>query len=82
SPATSSLSTASSAFPPLYGASLTGWMYIDLDNHTLTRPSQNWITVRMRAEGRYGVTYDAIALKNGCAPGSVVSSVPQIGAGK
>ncbi|HEY2323208.1 MAG TPA: hypothetical protein VGJ82_10145 [Thermoanaerobaculia bacterium] len=82
SPATSSLSTASSAFPPLYGASLTGWMYIDLDNHTLTRPSQNWITVRMRAEGRYGVTYDAIALKNGCAPGSVVSSVPQMGAGK
>ena len=83
SPATSSISTASSALPPLYGASLTGWMYIDLDNHTLsTRSSQNWITVRMRAEGRYGVTYDAIALKNGCAPSSVVSSVPQLGGAK
>jgi hypothetical protein len=58
-------------------------MYIDLDNRTLsTRASQNWVTVRMRAEGRYGVTYDAIALKNGCAPSSVVSSVPQIGGAK
>ena len=82
-PATSSISTASSVFPPLAGASLTGWMYIDLDNHALSsRPSQNWITVRMRAEGRYGVTYDAIALKNGCAPSSVVSSVPVIGGAK
>src|SRR5947209_3991117 len=81
SPATSAVSTASSAFPPLYGASLTGWMFIDLDNHTLaSRSSQNWVTVQMRAEGRYGVTYDAIALKNGCAPSSVVSSVPQAGA--
>jgi len=83
SPATSSISTASTAFPPLFGASLTGWMYIDLDNHSLsTRSSQNWVTVRMRAEGRYGVTYDAIALKNGCAPSSVVSSVPQVGGTK
>ncbi|HEY2828867.1 MAG TPA: hypothetical protein VGJ88_02030 [Thermoanaerobaculia bacterium] len=83
SPATASISTASSVFPPLFGASLTGWMYIDLDNRTLsTRASQNWVTVRMRAEGRYGVTYDAIALKNGCAPSSVVSSVPQIGGSK
>ena len=83
SPATSSISTASSVFPPLAGASLTGWMYIDLDNHSLSaRPSQNWITVRMRAEGRYGVTFDAISLKNGCAPSSVVSSVPVIGGSK
>jgi hypothetical protein len=58
-------------------------MYIDLDDHALpTRSSQNWITVRMRAEGRYGVTYDAIALKNGCAPTSVVSSAPQAGSPK
>jgi hypothetical protein len=83
SPATASISTASSVFPPLFGASLTGWMYIDLDNRTLsTRSSQNWVTVRMRAEGRYGVTYDAIALKNGCVPSSVVSSVPQLGGSK
>lgn len=83
SPATSSLSTASSIFPPLGGASLSGWMFIDLDSHALpSRSSQNWITVRMRAEGRYGVTYDAIALKNGCAPTSVVSSVPQAGGPK
>ncbi len=83
SPATASLSTASSIFPPLAGASLSGWMYIDLDNHGLSsRPSQNWITVQMRAEGKYGVTYDAIALKNGCASSSVVSSVPQMGGTK
>jgi hypothetical protein len=80
SPATASISTASAAFPPLFGASLTGWMYIDLDNRTMsTRSSQNWVTVRMRAEGRYGVTYDAIALRNGCVPSSIVSSVPLIG---
>ena len=83
SPATSSISTASTAFPPLFGPSLTGWMYIDLDTHALpARSSQNWISVQMRAEGRYGVTYDAIALKNGCAASSVVSSVPQMGGPK
>jgi hypothetical protein len=82
-PATSSISSAAAAFPPLAGASLTGWMYIDLDNHAMpARPSQNWITVRMRAEGRYGVTYDATSLKNGCASTSVVASVPNVGASK
>jgi hypothetical protein len=82
-PATSSISTASSVFPPLAGASLTGWMYIDLDNHSLAaRPSQNWITVRMRAEGRYGVTYDATSLKNGCSSNSVVAGVPNVGSSK
>ena len=32
----------------------------------MARPSQNWIVIKMQAEGRYGVEYDATALGNGC----------------
>lgn len=32
------------------------------------RPSQNWVTVQMTAEGRYGVDFDAAYLGNGCTP--------------
>lgn len=72
-PVAASLSTTSSVFPPLAGVSLSGWMLLNLDTHSLlsasgnVRPSQNWVVVHLAAEGRYGVDYDATALANGCA---------------
>jgi len=67
--------TTSSAFPPRVGVSVSGWMFLELDNragvsasspYSVARPSQNWIVIKMQAEGRYGVEYDATALGNGC----------------
>lgn len=74
-PVAASASTASSSFPPRLGVSVSGWMLINLDNSagvsaaspfSVARPSQNWIVIKMQAEGRYGVEYDATALGNGC----------------
>jgi hypothetical protein len=74
-PVSAATATTSSAFPPRVGASVSGWMFLDLDNRagvsaqspfSSPRPSQNWVIVHMRAEGRYGVDYDATSLANGC----------------
>jgi len=85
-PSVSSTDTKSSIFPPVSGPSLTGWFFFNLDNqagyvvqgnpYSTTRASQNWIVVRMKAEGRYGVDYDATPLSNGCGATSAVASVP------
>lgn len=83
---TLSQATNSNAFPPRVGASVSGWMFLDLDNHagttaqspySTTRPSQNWVTVHMRAEGRYAVDYDATALYNGCTTPAAQYGVSQ-----
>jgi len=86
-PAAASFDTKSAMFPPVTGPSLTGWMFFNLDNqaglvtqsnpYSSARASQNWVVVRMKAEGRYGVDYDATALTNGCSPSSVVSAIPR-----
>lgn len=75
-PASMAASTTGSPFPPQIAYSVTGWMYLNLDNHaaftsaanpySTTRASQNWVTVHMRAEGRYAVDFDATMLGNGC----------------
>ena len=36
-------------------------------SNTITRPSQNWVIVSMRAQGRYSVDFDAAWLGNGCS---------------
>ena len=52
-------------------------MYLNLDNaagamasatnpYSMARPSQNWVIVHLRAEGRYAVDYDATTILNGC----------------
>jgi hypothetical protein len=41
--------------------------------------SQNWVTVNMFAEDRYGVTYDAAWLANGCTPASAKTTTKKIG---
>ena len=84
-PLSSAVSTSSSFFPPMAGLGVSGWMYLNLDNrfastekgpYSTVRPSQNWVLVSMRAEGRYGVAYDATAMANGCTPSSVVAKTP------
>jgi len=84
-PVSSSLSTSSSFFPPMAGIGVSGWMFLNLDNHlsnaakspySTSRASQNWVMVHMRAEGRYGVDYDATAMSNGCTPAAAVAKTP------
>src|SRR6266542_2497027 len=74
-PVAAAAATTSSAFPPRVGVSVSGWMFLELDNRagtsasspfSVARPSQNWIVIKMQAEGRYGVEYDATAIGNGC----------------
>jgi hypothetical protein len=76
SPMSTAIATTSAMFPPLTGFNVTGWMMLNLDNKAGTRtlgnpfssqrPSQNWMIVRLSAEGRYAVDYDATSLRNGC----------------
>lgn len=86
-PETSSTPTSDlTLFPPDFGTTTDGggWMYMNLNNGGSTAysdlartESQNWVTIRMTAEGgRYGVDFDAAFLGNGCSnnPGSSTSS--------
>ena len=78
-------------FPPDFGGTTDGggWMYMNLNNggsdaYSDFPPngpgrteSQNWVTIRMTAEGgRYGVDFDAAFLGNGCSndPGPSTTS--------
>ncbi len=66
-PSTSATSSISNAFPVISAGDLGGWFWISLDNSSgRGRASQNWVTVQMYAEGRYGVDFDATWLANGC----------------
>jgi hypothetical protein len=90
-PSTAAPPTASSVFPPLSSEGVSGWMFLNLDNraggisvsstnvYSSARSSQNWVIIHMRAEGRYGVDYDATMLANGCTPagGAEVMQIPQ-----
>ncbi len=74
----------SAQFPMIYTTDFGGWAYLNLSNgghstYSASRPgfesndnirgvSQNWVVVNMFAEGRYGVSYDAPWLGNGCSP--------------
>ncbi|HEX7151674.1 MAG TPA: hypothetical protein VF618_09320 [Thermoanaerobaculia bacterium] len=66
-PATASVRTSSDHFPLLTSGDVGGWMYLNLDNKARPqRRSQNWVVVRMFAEGRYSTETDATPLTNGC----------------
>ena len=58
-----------------------GWMYFNLDNaRDPELASQNWVVASMRAENRFSVDTDAVALGNGCtqpAPASNANDGPQ-----
>ena len=65
-PPTSATPSNAATFPPMSGNDLGGWFWLSLDNAGRPRPSQNWISVQMYAEGRYAVDFDATWLANGC----------------
>jgi hypothetical protein len=48
---------------------VAGWIYFNLHNgRDAAVASQNWIVSSMRAENRFSVDSDAVALGNGCSP--------------
>ena len=76
-PVTSASSAAAAPFPPQAGYTLSGWLYLNLDNtagssissispYSSSRPSQNWVIVHMKADGRYAVDFNATTISNGC----------------
>ncbi|HUP64633.1 MAG TPA: hypothetical protein VM557_05080 [Thermoanaerobaculia bacterium] len=74
------LTSNTSFFPARLGThvGLGGWMYLELNGANVAEneagdrdpgnKSQSWVSVNMRAEGRYGTLYDATMLGNGCSP--------------
>jgi hypothetical protein len=77
-PETSAVPTTNTNVIPPFATGSTqvgGWVYWNLHNNqtiggtpAFDRASQNWVVVDMRAEGRYGVDFDAAFLANGCTP--------------
>lgn len=69
-PATSNLSVDNPAvFPANSFEASSGWMWMTLDNNRNDPgASQNWVVASLRAEGRFSVDLDALALGNGCSP--------------
>jgi hypothetical protein len=59
---------------------VAGWMYMNLNNDDANDyPSQNWVVVSMRSDGRFSVDFDAAALGNGCSPATDVSEISETG---
>lgn len=56
---------------PAYSAASDG--FAPAGSRTEVRPSQNWVTVSMYAQGRYGVDFDAAMLGNGCSAAALRS---------
>jgi hypothetical protein len=55
---------------------VSGWIYMNLDAPGTTVPlSQAWVVTTMRAEGQASVSFDAIALGNGCTPAAQNSEI-------
>ena len=62
-------------FPPASSGDIGGWIYLNLDDfETDATARQNWVTVSMRAEGRFSGDTDAQALGNGCSAPATQSS--------
>ena len=76
-PATSRTSVDDADFyPQLANGANSGWMYLNLDRGRQDDvASQNWVISSMRAEGRYSVDFDAIAMGNGCSAPAGTSEV-------
>ena len=56
-------------FPETSSGDVAGWMYLNLDHcNADAYGTQAWVTVSMRAEGRYSTDIDAPAMGNGCTP--------------
>ena len=54
-------------YPSTTTGAVGGWMYLNLDYCNRDDiAGQNWVVTSMRAEGRFSVDVDALALGNGC----------------
>jgi hypothetical protein len=61
-------------FPAKFANESAGWMYLNLDDPQRAGASQAWVVSSMRAEGRFSVDADVVALGNGCTPALVGQS--------
>jgi hypothetical protein len=63
------LFTYDDLFPPPSRNALSGWLYLNLGGGEASDVAQAWVVTSQRAEGRYSVDMDAVALGNGCSAG-------------
>ena len=77
-PATARVPISAPIFPNVVTTDSGGWMYFNLYNGNTRGASQNWVTVSMFAEGRFGVEQDATSLGNGCSAPAAPSSTGSI----
>ena len=55
-------------YPPMSFGNVSGWTYLNLDNNSGDEiASQNWVISSMRAEDRFSIDADSVALGNGCS---------------
>ena len=74
-PASSLVSIDAQTFPINTNGAVGGWMYFNLDNGQGDDiASQNWVVSSMRAEDRFSVDTDAVALGNGCSAATPASN--------
>ena len=67
--------TSMMAISPMPNGAQAGWTFFNLDRASNDlRAAQSWVTVSMRAQGRFSVDYDAPALGNGCSPEQAMST--------
>ncbi len=68
-------SSDSAFFPQIDNGALSGWIYMNLTPEDEEFTRQAWVVTTMRAQGRYSVDADALALGNGCSPHARVSEL-------
>jgi hypothetical protein len=83
-PATSRVDITDDRFPEAFENAVAGWVYLNLHNSfTDGRPAaQAWVVGTMRAEGRFSVDTDVLALGNGCTPGEIERTLITGGVGE
>jgi hypothetical protein len=63
-------------YPALPNGATSGWMYLNLNREGIgPAATSNWVVSSMRAEGRYSIDVEAVALGNGCSPAVPTSEV-------
>jgi hypothetical protein len=62
-----------------YDDALGGWIYMNLTPENEEVARQAWVITSMRAQGRYSVDSDALALGNGCTPRAPLTEIDRYG---
>jgi hypothetical protein len=66
-------------FPQIDTGAVSGWIYMNLTPEDEEFTRQAWVVTTMRAEGRYSVDSDALALGNGCSQHAPLSEIDSNG---